>query len=1141
MKKIFFLSLFVIFCFTTNYVRSQQTYGGLPVSFEKTILSTNIDKIVLEQPNMDLIMQEDVENERLGKMKMVGRVIPKTLTMQNSGTYDLLPDGTVVWRLAITVPNAMSLTMLYSHFYLPEGSKLFLYNENKKQIFGALDHRSNPRKSLNTSTMMIQGETTYLEFFAPQEIANQAIIDIEGVIYNYRDVQMFIGRYGDDAKLGGFGSSYSCEVNINCPEGDSWQTQKKGVCVIYTGTGGLCSADLINNTSNDGTPYILTADHCGGNSPEATFHTWQFYFHYESPTCANPGVDPVPVTPITQGATFRARGPNSSTGSDFLLLELDGATESELATMGCYYNGWDRTGLVATSGVAIHHPSCDIMKISKFETALTSVSFTGFPNSGWDVNWSLTPNGGGMTEGGSSGSSLFDCSNKLIIGTLSGGPYIDCSETPGHDIYGKFSAHWTTNGTTPDRQLAPWLDAANTGAMTCQGRIPSGANTTITSCDGSTPPSGSLTAMFTYNPNPATIIEGQCINFIDASLGGPTLWNWNFPGAQTSSSTLQNPNNICYLIPGVYDVMLTVNNGVSAPSTYVCSGCVIVEVDPNAPIINFSANHLVVPIGGVVNFTNLSTNGPFESWAWTFENGTPSTSALQTPPPITYTTPGCYYVELRGQQAVTHTQRMKKNEAYICVVNPPTTAPTANFVANHTFIAPGSSVNFIDLSTGTPFTWAWEFTGAASGQTTSTAQHPQGIVYPNAGCFKVKLTVSNSVGSDFLVKEQYICVGTTDPCTLPPVADFRTEPRIIPYNTSIFFENTATGGNPTYSEWHFYGGTPDFVVESSPSTPILYSTPGIYKVSLTTSNNCGSTSITKDKYIYVFSGSVGAYCDTISSRLSGEQYNPLTNPHPGNQNRPQYGYIIGHSSDNYRYFANYFDVWTFNKIESIIIPLHQVNQTTFNGNAYVNFCIWAPDGDKPSAEPLASKKVFFRDLFSGQNNIIQFDTPISIDGPFYAGFKINYVDVNPSDNISDDLLAAYLINRGSSPLNNKLFFKKNDASAWETTNELFGYSAAMMIKTGSCLVELEDINIGDNVKIFPNPTNSQITIQLGEENLHDIYIQLMDITGKLQTSKLNNSGNSEYNMDLSNLPSGVYMLNIKTDKFSVNKKIILTK
>jgi len=64
-----------------------------------------------------------------------------------------------------------------------------------------------------------------------------------------------------------------------------------------------------------------------------------------------------------------------------------------------------------------------------------------------------------------------------------------------------------------------------------------------------------------------------------------------------------------------------------------------------APIANFVANVTTVTAGGQVDFTDLSLYTP-TSWTWSFPGGTPASFVGVNPPLITYNTPGTYNVVL---------------------------------------------------------------------------------------------------------------------------------------------------------------------------------------------------------------------------------------------------------------------------------------------------------------------------------------------------------------------------------------------------------------------------------------------------------------------------------------------------------------
>lgn len=65
-----------------------------------------------------------------------------------------------------------------------------------------------------------------------------------------------------------------------------------------------------------------------------------------------------------------------------------------------------------------------------------------------------------------------------------------------------------------------------------------------------------------------------------------------------------------------------------------------------------------------------------------------------------------------------------------------------NFSTSSNEICEGSSVDFEDLSSGNPVSWAWEFEGGVPA--TSSLQNPTGILYATSGNYDVTLTITNS-------------------------------------------------------------------------------------------------------------------------------------------------------------------------------------------------------------------------------------------------------------------------------------------------------------------------------------------------------------------------------------------------------------
>lgn len=172
---------------------------------------------------------------------------------------------------------------------------------------------------------------------------------------------------------------------------------------------------------------------------------------------------------------------------------------------------------------------------------------------------------------------------------------------------------------------------------------------------------------------------------------------------------------------------------------------------------------------------------------------------------------------------------------------PTVVAPVANFSASNTSITVGQSVNFTDLSTNTPTSWAWTFTGGTP--SSSTLQNPS-VTYNTVGTYAVSLTATNSAGSDVETKTSYITVNAAP----APVANFMASSTTINAGQTINFTDFSSNAPSTWS-WTFAGGTPASSSSQNPS--VTYNTAGTYTVSLTASNASGSSTETKTGYITV--------------------------------------------------------------------------------------------------------------------------------------------------------------------------------------------------------------------------------------------------------------------------------------------------
>ncbi|MBK8845679.1 MAG: PKD domain-containing protein [Bacteroidetes bacterium] len=85
--------------------------------------------------------------------------------------------------------------------------------------------------------------------------------------------------------------------------------------------------------------------------------------------------------------------------------------------------------------------------------------------------------------------------------------------------------------------------------------------------------------------------DKNCIDFFDQSQFNPTSWQWTFTGASPSSSTDQNPTNICYNNYGSFDVSLIACNAAGCDTVTFPSFIVEFQL-PAAPVITLTGNVL---------------------------------------------------------------------------------------------------------------------------------------------------------------------------------------------------------------------------------------------------------------------------------------------------------------------------------------------------------------------------------------------------------------------------------------------------------------------------------------------------------------------------------------------------------------------
>jgi hypothetical protein len=444
----------------------QISTNELPVSFSLDMeidLSDEKSLIIMPYLDMEKINREDMEREDTNLPYRFGYEHKVDVNLTNSGKWTSLSNGDKIWNLEIYCPEALTVSLIYDRFWLPEETKFFIYSSDKKNSIGAFTTYNNkgsfedPR---GFATSIIYGDRITLEYYVPNMVKEPGIISINCVVHGYRT----------------FGASdlRDPDVNINCEEGLNWQNEKNAVAAIIIGGYFWGAGFLLNNTANDNKPlflvdlYSLDMNCIGIDNPNEELERYQFYWNYESQTC-QPTFIPDTTHKTTTGANLIAANGNL----DFGLLELKEDPKKN-PNIDLYYLGWDRTGNPGIGGVVIYHNANNkyIKKIATYNvTPLTSsfppLSFYGWCKTHFNIecqniwyisNWLFTPNGYSIPIDASA-SPLINNQRKVIGHFARACPFPE---------YSKFSQSWDL-GSYPKERLKEWLDPLGTNVTILDG------------------------------------------------------------------------------------------------------------------------------------------------------------------------------------------------------------------------------------------------------------------------------------------------------------------------------------------------------------------------------------------------------------------------------------------------------------------------------------------------------------------------------------------------------------------------------------------------------------------------------------------------------------------------------------------------
>ncbi len=409
-------------------------------------ISSNLNNtIILPTQDNSALIKTELKSQIDGRPVHFAKGVSVNITPETHGKWEEYNDSELQWHLIIQSPNAYSLNLGFNNFKLPESSLFYISNKSGSDIKGPFTEKDN-KEHKEFWSPLVRGDEIYLILIVPFDKKEELQFNLTKVSHDYLDFSSAIS--GD------------CNLDVICGEEDGFEMVDqyrdiiRSVGAYHINGVATCTGALINNTRQDKTPYFLTADHCGVNS--ATDASIVVYWNYENSYCRELGSSDNSdegdgsFDQFNMGSILRASGENT----DFTLLELNSPVPDQFNP---FYAGWNAEDVYPSEAICIHHPGVEEKRISfEFDQLTSNNSINYIYVSDWDI---------GTTEGGSSGSPLFN-NSKQIIGQLRGGQAACTNDL--FDRFGRMARSWLGNNTVSG-SLKPWLDPDNTGVLFLDG------------------------------------------------------------------------------------------------------------------------------------------------------------------------------------------------------------------------------------------------------------------------------------------------------------------------------------------------------------------------------------------------------------------------------------------------------------------------------------------------------------------------------------------------------------------------------------------------------------------------------------------------------------------------------------------------
>ncbi len=177
-----------------------------------------------------------------------------------------------IWRYAVRIPTAVSMSFHASPVHLPSGSRLTV-----RSSVTTIAYAERQLRKTDLWSRIQPGDTLELTLDVPQSHRSEVTFQIVSLQAGYRSLGAGVADHPLYTKLrmkDAVTGTAACVQNYMCNATPTNTPLAQATVGIVVGNTYQCTGTLINDVPGDNTPYVLTARHCetgvlGGSSPSA--------------------------------------------------------------------------------------------------------------------------------------------------------------------------------------------------------------------------------------------------------------------------------------------------------------------------------------------------------------------------------------------------------------------------------------------------------------------------------------------------------------------------------------------------------------------------------------------------------------------------------------------------------------------------------------------------------------------------------------------------------------------------------------------------------------------------------------------------------------------------------------------------------